>query len=67
MASENQLYRMVAHCAAVSFGLAEIQCHVMLFAHWGFSHRMASVGHRVVDILEAFPDQEDAHIHFIKE
>ena len=67
MASENQLYRMIAHCAAVSFGLEEIQCHVLLFAQWGFSHRMASVGHRVVDILEAFPDQEDAHIHFIKE
>lgn len=67
MASENQLYRMVAHCAAVAFGLDEIQCHVLLFAQWGFSHRMASVGHRVVDILDAYPDQDDAHIHFIKE
>ena len=58
MAKEEQLYRMIAHNAAVMLGLSEIQCHVLLFAHWGFSHRMASVGHKVVDIEEAFEDLE---------
>lgn len=61
-ANEAQLMRMAAHVACHAFNVATIQCHVLFFMQCGFSHRMGSVGHRVVDIKEAFPDQDEANV-----
>lgn len=61
-ANETQIMRMAAHVACEMFDLDAIQCHVMFFAAFNMSGRMASVGHRRVDIKEAFPDQDEANI-----
>lgn len=60
--NEVQLMRMAAHVACNAFNIPTIQCHVLFFMQCGFSHRMGSVGHRVVDIKEAFPDQDEANV-----
>ena len=60
--NEVQLMRMAAHVACAAFDIPTIQCHVLFFMQAGFSHRMGSVGHRVVDIKEAFPDQDEANV-----
>lgn len=61
-ANETQIMRMAAHVACEMFNLETIQCHVMFFAAFNLSGRMASVGHRRVDIKEAFPDQDEANV-----
>lgn len=61
-ANETQIMRMAAHVACEMFDLETIQCHVMFFAAFNMSGRMASVGHRRIDIKEAFPDQDEANI-----
>lgn len=60
--NEVQLMRMAAHVACAAFDIPTIQCHVLFFMQAGFSHRMGSVGHRMVDIKEAFPDQDEANV-----
>jgi hypothetical protein len=57
--NETHVMRMTAHVAATAWGLDGINCHILLFASWGFSGLMTTIGHAVTDIRAAFPDHED--------
>lgn len=55
--NEQATAMMAAHVAAQVLGVKEIVCHVMFFAHWGFSSVPRLIRHNVENIHEVVYDE----------